>query len=146
MNDAPRPPRRAPRDVPPDGLLCALVLAPRTFARNRFFGLFEQPTYRRVRRRARHVRGILRQLTATGNERALVTGRWELEDDRVLLRYRVESLAFDRTTALSGLEAAILSYALARAGLGEIGDEERARVEEALRSLGPELSLDVGTG
>jgi hypothetical protein len=148
MNDGQtRPkPRRAPHDVDPDGLLCALVLAPRTFARNRFFGLFEEPINRRVRRRARHVRGILRQLTATGRDRALITGRLELEDERVLIRYRIESLALDRTTALSGLEAAVLSYAMQRSGVGELSEEDRGRVEDALKRLGPELALDVGTG
>lgn len=139
-------PRRAASDVDPDGLLAALVLAPRTFARNRFFGLFENPVHRRIRRRARHVRGIVRQLTAMGKERALVTGRAELEDERVLLRYRVESLALDRTTALSALESALLSYSMHRSGFGELSEEERARVEEALKRLGPDLALDVGTG
>jgi hypothetical protein len=139
-------PRRTASEVHPDALLAALVLAPRTFARNRFFGLFEEPVNRRIRRRARHVRGVVRQLTATGKERALVTGRAELEDDRVLLRYRIESLALDRTTALSALESALLSYAMHRSGGGELAEEERARVEEALKRLGPDLALDVGTG
>lgn len=139
-------PRRATNEVHPDALLAALVLAPRTFARNRFFGLFEEPVNRRIRRRARHVRGIVRQLTVTGKERALVTGRAELEDDRVLLRYRVESLSLDRTTALSALESALLSYAMHRSGVGELAEEERNRVEEALKRLGPDLALDVGTG
>jgi hypothetical protein len=148
MNDGQsRPkPRRAPNDIDPDGLLCALVLAPRTFARNRFFGLFEDPKMRRVRRRARHVRGVLRQLTATGRERALITGRLDLEDERVLLRYRIDSLALDRTTALSGLEFALLNYVMHRSGLAELGEEDRSRVEEALKRLGPDLALDVGTG
>ncbi len=138
-------PRRSTKGVDPDALLAALVLAPRTFARNRFFGMFEEPANRRIRRRARHVRGVVRQLTATGKERALITGRAELEDDRVLLRYRIESLALDRTTALSALESALLSYALHRSGFGELSEEERGRVEEALKRLGPDLALDVGT-
>jgi hypothetical protein len=123
-------------DISPDALLCALVLAPNTFARNRFFGMFEDPALRRVRRRAYHVRGILRQLIGTGKERALVTGRLELDDTRVLLRYRVESVKLERTTALSALEFALLNYAMHRAGHGEVEQEERALVENALRSLG----------
>jgi hypothetical protein len=148
MNDGQtRPkPSRPPRDIHPDGLLCALILAPRTFARNRFFGLFEEPVNRRVRRRARHVRGILRQLMATGRERAQITGSLELEDGRLLLRYRIENLALERTTALSALEASVLNYALHRAGLRELNDEDRTRVEDALKRLGPDLALDVGTG
>ena len=78
--------------------------------------------------------------------RALITGRLELEDERLLLRYRIESLSLERTTALSGLEAATMAYALHRAGMGELTDEDRTRVEAALATLGPELVLDVGPG
>jgi hypothetical protein len=125
----------------PEALLCALVLAPNTYARNRFFGMFEDPALRRVRRRAYHVRGILRQLLGTGKDRALVTGRLELDDTRVLLRYRLESLKLERTTALSALEFAVLNYALHRAGRGDLEEEERTLVENALRSLGSDLGL-----
>ena len=122
--------------VSPDGLLCALVLAPDTFARNRFFGLYEDPVLRRTRRRAYHVRGILRQLLGQGKEKALLIGRFDLDDDRVLLRYRVENVKLVRTTALSALESAVLSFALHRAGQGDLDPEDRARVERALESLG----------
>jgi hypothetical protein len=122
--------------VNPEALLCALVLAPNTFARNRFFGMFEEPALRRVRRRAYHVRSILRQLLGTGKDRALITGRLELDDTRVLLRYRLDSLKLERTTALSALEFAVLNYALHRAGQGELEDEARTLVENALHSLG----------
>ena len=124
--------------------MCALVLAPNTFARNRFFGLLEDPALRRVRRRAYHVRGILRQLIGTGKDRALVTGRLELDDTRVLLRYRLENVKMERTTALSALEFALLNYALHRAGHGEVEQEERALVENALRSLGGDALADIG--
>lgn len=132
------------RSVNPEALLCALVLAPNTFARNRFFGMFEDPAMRRVRRRAYHVRSILRQLLGTGKDRALVTGRLELDDTRVLLRYRLESLKLERTTALSALEFAVLNYALHRAGRGDLEDEERALVENALHSLGADASVAMG--
>jgi hypothetical protein len=132
----------AARGVNPDGLLCALVLAPNTFARNRFFGLFENPALRRVRRRAYHVRSVLRQLLGQGKERALLIGRAELDDSRVLLRYRIENLKMERSTALSALEAAVLSFALHRAGQGELEEEDRERVERALQSLGAEAPLD----
>ena len=126
------------RDVSPEALLCALVLAPNTFPRNRFFGLFEQPALRRIRRRAYHVRGILRQLLGQGKDKALLIGRFELDDDRVLLRYRLDNVKLVRTTALSALESAVLSFALHRAGQGELEQEDRARVERALESLGGE--------
>jgi hypothetical protein len=134
-----RPKQRAKggsNSVSPDGLLCALVLAPDTFARNRFFGLYEDPVLRRTRRRAYHVRGILRQLLGQGKEKALLIGRFDLDDERVLLRYRVENVKLVRTTALSALESAVLSFALHRAGQGDLDPEDRARVERALESLG----------
>lgn len=143
MNDlSERPKQRAKggsSSVSPDGLLCALVLAPDTFARNRFFGLYEDPVLRRTRRRAYHVRGILRQLLGQGKEKALLIGRFDLDDERVLLRYRVENVKLVRTTALSALESAVLSFALHRAGQGDLDPEDRARVERALESLGSSI-------
>jgi hypothetical protein len=124
--------------VSPEGLLCALVLAPDTFARNRFFGLYEDPVMRRARRRAYHVRGILRQLLGQGKDKALLIGRFELDDDRVLLRYRIDNVKLVRTTALSALESAVLSFALHRAGQGDLEQEDRSRVERALEGLGNE--------
>jgi hypothetical protein len=124
-----------------DALLCALVLAPRTFARNRFFALHENPAVRRVRRRASRVRGIIRQLVGNGRERGEVVGEQVLEDGQVLLRYRVQDLAFSRTTALSALEAATLRYALHRSGAGPLAEEDRREVEAALGRLGREIDL-----
>ena len=142
VNDLSKRSRERSKDgshvVSPEGLLCALVLAPDTFARNRFFRLYEDPVLRRTRRRAYHVRGILRQLLGQGKDKALLIGRFELDDDRVLLRYRVDNVKLVRTTALSALESAVLSFALHRAGQGELEQEDRARVERALESLGNE--------
>jgi hypothetical protein len=121
-----------PVDVDTDALLCALVLAPRAFSRNRFFELFEQPEKRRVRRRASRVRGILRQLVAG----AEITGEVELDDGRRLLRYRVPSLGLSRTAALSALEFAALRFALARSKKREPEADVRALVEGALHRLG----------
>lgn len=129
--------RGVPR-VDPEALLCALVLVPSSFSRNRFFGLFEDPAMRRIRRRAYHVRGLLRQLLASGKDRASIIGRLELDDDRVLLRYQIASLRLERTTALSAVESAALNYALHRAGRQELADRDRARVEKALATLGPD--------
>lgn len=126
-----------------DGLLCALILVPGTFSRNRFFGLFEDPGALRIRRRASRVRGLIRQLVGSGRRRAEVLGEQVLEDGQVLLRFRVEDLAFERTTALSALEAAALRYALHQAGQGRLEDADRAAVEDALRRLGTGLPLDA---
>jgi hypothetical protein len=129
--------------VDPDALLCALVLAPRTFPRNRYFSLYEDPVARRVRRRASRVRGIIRQLVAAGPDQAEVTGEQVLADGRFLIRYRIERLALNRTIALSALEAAALHYALHRAGLGTLELSDRRLVERALEKLGADLEAPL---
>jgi hypothetical protein len=128
-------------DVDTEALLCALVLAPRAYSRNRFFELFEEPERRRVRRRAGRVRGILRQLLAG----AEITGEVELDDGRRLLRYRMPELGLSRTAALSRLEFATLRFALARSKRREPEADVRAIVEEALHRLGgaPGFSPEV---
>jgi hypothetical protein len=132
-----------PVDVDTEALLCALVLAPRAYSRNRFFELFEEPERRRVRRRAGRVRGILRQLVAG----AEITGEVELDDGRRLLRYRMPSLGLSRTAALSRLEFATLRFALDRSKRREPEAEVRAIVEDALHRLGgaPWLTPEIST-
>ncbi len=128
-------------DVDLDALLAALILAPRTFARNRFFWLFERPEAAKVRRRAARVRGILRQLAGTPKPAAEIVGERVLTDGQVHLRYRVEELGFTRTAALSSLEAATLRYALHRSGKAALSSEERRAVEEALGRLHQSLGI-----
>jgi hypothetical protein len=125
-----------------DAMLCALVLAPNAFSRNRFFQLFEQPELRRVRRRATRLRGILRQLMGD----AEITGELELHDGRRLLRYRVPSLGLSRTAALSRLESATLRFALARAQKKNPDQADRALVEDALRRLGDQTGVVAPLG
>lgn len=129
-------------DVDLDALLAALILAPRTFSRNRFYWLFEKPEAMRIRRRAARVRGILRQLTGTPKPAAEIVGERVLSDGQVHLRYRVEELGYTRTAALSSLEAATLRYAMHRSGKASLSHEERAAVEGALARL--HQSLGVG--
>lgn len=121
--------------VDPDALLAALILAPRTFSRNRYFWLFERPEAAKVRRRAARVRSILRQLAGTPKPAAEIVGERVLSDGQVHLRYRVEDLGYTRTAALSALEAATVHYALHRAGKASVSSDERAIVEEALARL-----------
>jgi hypothetical protein len=130
-------------DVDSEALLCALVLAPTAFSRNRFFELFEIPEKRRVRRRATRVRGILRQLLAG----AEITGEVELDDGRRILRYQVPSLNLSRSAALSRLESATLRFALDRAKKREPDAEVRALVEGALHRLAgiPGLSAEASS-
>lgn len=125
-----------------DALLCALILAPGTYSRNRFFDLFEASAARSVRRRALRVRSMLVQLTepwpladTEGRPRAHVLGERVLDDGRILLRYRVEDLNLTRTATLDPLEAAALRYALHRAGRGEVAAADRRLVESALQQL-----------
>jgi len=129
-------------EVDLDALLAALILAPRTFARNRFFWLFEKPEAARIRRRAARVRGILRQLTGTPKPVAEIVGERVLADGQVHLRYRVEDLGYTRTAALSSLEAATLRYAMHRSGQASLSAEERSAVEEALARLSRSLGVD----
>ena len=129
--------------VDPDALLCALVLAPRTFPRNRYFSLYEDAVARKVRRRASRVRGIIRQLVAGGVEQAEITGEQVLGDGRLLIRYRIEKLALNRTIALSPLEAAAMHYAMHRAGIGRLDPADRRLVEGALERLGADLDAPV---
>jgi hypothetical protein len=128
-------------EVDLDALLCALILAPNTFSRNKFFHLFENPDARKVRRRATRVRGIIRQLVGDGKTRAEVTGERVMHDGQVLIRYHVKALDLNRSTALSPLEAAAMRFALSRASLGELGAEDRERVEAAFAKLSKALSL-----
>lgn len=124
-----------------DALLCALILAPDAFSRNRFFGLFEDPAARKVRRRAARVRGIIRQLVGKSGQKSEITGELVLEDGQVLLRYKVDGLGYSRTTALSELEAAALRFALHRSGAGAVSDLDRERVTSALERLGETLGV-----
>ncbi len=127
------------RDVDLDALLAALILAPRSFARNRFFWLFERPEAAKIRRRAARVRGILRQLAGTPKPAAEIVGERVLSDGQVHLRYRVEELGYTRTAALSALEASTLRYALHRAGKSALSHEDRTAVEDALARLNQSL-------
>lgn len=122
-------------EVDLNALLAALILAPRTFARNRFFTLFQNPEAAKIRRRAARVRGILRQLTGTPKPAAEIIGERVLSDGQVHLRYRVDELGYTRTAALSSLEAATLRYAMHRSGKATLSHEERTTVESALSRL-----------
>lgn len=130
-----------PTRAVPDGdaLLCALVLAPRTYPRNRFFKMFEQPELSRVRRRAARVRSVVRQLAGNGQDKGHIIGE-QIFDDRVLLRYKVASIHFARTTSLAPLEAALVHYALHTATGTALPAKDRILVEAALARLGDNLT------
>ncbi len=127
-------------DVPftpdPDALLCALVLTPATYSRNRFFALYRDPRFERVRRRAQRLRGLLRQIARADD--ASVT--FEASEEGHVLVLAVPSLGFRRRTLLGALERHLVEYVLGRAR-GEAPPAARAAVEGALArlvSMGPD--------
>jgi hypothetical protein len=129
-----------------EGLLCALVIAPQVYARNRFYDMYEQPASRKTRRRANLVRGIIRQLVGISGRRGQIVGQQVLADGRVLIRYIVPELNFSRTTALSSLEATLVRYVVARARHQAPDLEDRARIDRALGGLAaglPRPNLDA---
>jgi len=155
MNGGAVPPRDRPTprpsEVAPDALLAALVLAPATFARNRFFALFEEPWAAKARARAGQLRHIVHHLTSDdGTGRATVLELAPSGVDRTMLRYDVPSLHLLRTAVLERLELGLLRFALMRRGQVaarvpavadclKITDDDRALVEGALAKLSREL-------
>jgi hypothetical protein len=126
-------------DIDPEALFVALVLAPATYSRNRFHDLYTDQAMRRVRRRATHVRGVLRQLAGidASARGELLRAAVEDADGGALLRFDVPALGLRRTTRLDELELSVVRFALARdagAPLAE-DDADVRRVETALRRL-----------
>jgi len=131
-----------------DALLVALVLAPGTYSRNKYFSLFQNEITHRVRRRAQMVRSVLKELTEPWPElrstdsaarvapEATMIDEYETPDG-VQLIYRVDEFDYTRSVMLTPLEAAALRYALARAGRGEVRARDRRLVESALAGLDP---------
>jgi hypothetical protein len=89
------------------------------------------------------VRGIIRQLVEPERGRAEIVGERVLEDGRVLLRYTVDEMGYSRTASLSKLEASVLRYALARAGLSTLAEDDKKLVEQSLARLGDGLGLTL---
>ncbi|HKQ68057.1 MAG TPA: hypothetical protein VJT73_01895 [Polyangiaceae bacterium] len=130
-----------------DALLCALVLAPVTFSRNRFFGLFTEPWARRTRSRAAQLRTIVRHFSSQKMGAVLREVRPE-RDGSATVRYGVPDLALERTAMLDPLELAVVRFALSRRpeaisdesrSTMRLTDDDRARVETSLAKLGKRL-------
>ena len=130
-------------------LLSALVLAPATFARNRFFSLFSESSARKIRARAALLRTVVRQL-AHENPRAELTEVRPDSDGRYLVRYTVRRLSLHRTSLLDRLELALVRFGISRrtrAGAEplpsalEVTSEDRALVYGAIGKLGEKLVL-----
>jgi hypothetical protein len=121
-----------------DALLVALVLAPATYSRNRFFDLYADPRVRRVRRRASLLRSVVRHLARLGpvEAEAVVVE----EGDDVRLTYVVPSVGLRRISVLAPFEMSLVRFALGRGkgnegGLLAAGEEDREVVEAALGKL-----------
>ena len=85
-------------------LLRRLVHAPRTLSRNRNPELFSQPSTRRIKRRAAHLRSLRAELTGALREPPAVTVR---EDGaRVLTTVREDGMR--RTATISAIEWEVL--------------------------------------
>lgn len=132
--------------------MIALILAPGTFSRNKFFSLFEDETLREARRRAQMVRSLVKDLTEPWmlegdipshasavevQERSL--GGKEHEPTHVL-SFLVPEFNYRREAHLTSLEAAALRYCLSRAKVGEISAGEKRLVERHLSRLSPLLT------
>jgi hypothetical protein len=142
----------APVDVDRGALLCALVLAPATFARNRFYALFTEPSARRTRSRAAQLRTIVRHF-AHDNPRAELGELAPLEDGTFLLRYHIRRLRLKRSSVLDRLELSLLRFAIARRirpsaeplAPGLLASaEDRNLVFAAIAKLGDKLMLPLG--
>lgn len=112
-----------------------MVLVPQTYARNRFFKLFDEPEYAQLRKRAKAVRGLIRELMGSGARRAEIVETHVL-DDRVLLRVQIAGLNYERTTALSLLESALVTFAVHRARCIPIPANDESLVLQSLGELG----------
>jgi hypothetical protein len=130
---------------PPDreALLATMVLAPGTFARNRFFELHTLAEVRHVKRRAALLRGIIRHLTKSAARPAGKIHSLSAESDgRTRLVYEVPSIGLRRTATLDPIELSLLRFALARMpgheGPLAADDPDRLRIETALGRLSPE--------
>lgn len=128
-----------------EALLVALVLAPATYSRNRFFSLYTDPEVRRVRRRASLIRGIVRHVSRVHADAAGEVLTIEpTAAGRVTLTYVVPAIGLRRTATLDPIELSLVRFAMARApkeppaGAALAPDDpDRLRIEEALVRLVP---------
>ena len=131
----------APVTLDREALLAALVIAPATYSRNRFFELYQDPELRRVRRRAAQLRSIVRHVTrADPAESGEILRVAPAGDDRVELIYTVPALGLRRTALLEPIELSLVLFAVARAGRPggpPPDDPDRVRIEAALARLVP---------
>ena len=122
-----------------EALLCALVLAPSTYSRNRFFQLYQDAEVRSVRRRASIVRSLVRQFVKNAVEPVVS----QADGGAFEVVLSAPEINFERRTLLDPLELSLFRYLFART-LGRPSDAERARIETALARLAGPLPLATG--
>ena len=136
-------------DVDRAALLCALVLAPTTFARNRFFSLFTEMSARKTRSRAAQLRTIVRHF-AHDDARAELVDLVPEKDGAFRLRYEIRRLRLQRTSVLDALELSLVRFAVARrvragsaplASALQVTSADRALVYATVAKLGDKLVL-----
>jgi hypothetical protein len=130
-----------------EALLVALVLAPATYSRNRFFALYTDPDVRRVRSRAALVRSIVRHVSRVDpTQPGEILSVEPTAQGRVELTYVVPALGLRRTATLEPIELSLVRFDMARAsGKREplaSDDPDRLRIEAALQRLAP-LAFDA---
>lgn len=116
-----------------DALLCALVLAPSTYSRNRFFHLYQDQEVRQVRRRAARLRSLVRQCVKASVDPSVVkqaAGDFEVQ-------LKAPNLGYERRTSLCELELCLFRYLHAKS-LGRAADAERRTIEASLAKLLPQ--------
>lgn len=131
-----RDPHNDASTIDPEGLLAALVIAPGTYPRNRFFFLHKDPVVKRVRRRSAQLRGLVRYLMG-GAGRVVVDARETHADGSETIRYRVEDLSLRAEVSLDPFERAVVDVALAIADAREPEPAALRRVNDAIERLAP---------
>jgi hypothetical protein len=118
-----------------DALTVAMAVAPGVYARNRLFSFFKDPDVKKAKRRAAVLRGLAQQLSDRRGAASRVVV--ERAAGRAVVRFRIDSLRFERQTVLSEVEAACLLYLTARAGATDLCPtaEDRALLHTVLRRL-----------
>ncbi|MBL8741096.1 MAG: hypothetical protein JNK04_08385 [Myxococcales bacterium] len=120
-------------DVEPvdlDGLMCALVLVPGSYSRNRNFGMYQDAERRAVLRRSRLVRALVRELLRPEEK----TISFEPREGGVTLALEIPAVQLRRRALLSPIEHDLVEYLLARSR-GARAEEPARRVEQALARL-----------
>jgi hypothetical protein len=148
-----------------EALVAGMTLVPALLSRNRNFALFEDPEMRRVRVRAALLRGIVRQLAGAegkveslevlprsgAREGAREGAHQGAYQSGFELRYRLPGVRVSRRAVLTDLEYSCVAYLAGRASVAGLAadDEDRARIDTALRRLSAGLRLaeiDGGLG